>query len=296
MPADARLDSAQDAMLVDGAADQIAVRVGFKEHTIQGDELPSERPTNRTIDNVLFRWAAEDRSPGKGHSVRRTVVLPELHGIDASGQPYDYQPMFNADGRVSVVNEREALLSTEAWQLEAEAAILNAPMDFEGIDSSTSGREAVQAAFPEELKAWLWARRRFFEKVVEYCESFGQVGGRRATIYLLDFRDGECDELAQRYVDTYTALVSALIGRVRAGAKPALVEPILFCDRGKEGRDHLSLAPTHPLAVAWIATIRRGLFQQGWPDLSEREAVRQLMTRATLTDAVPGFLGEMKSL
>lgn len=182
-----------------------------------------------------------------------------------------------------------AKLDLEKRHLDGEAALLLDPDRFAGLDADNEAagenlRHTVAGAFD----AWLRSRRAFFAKAVEACgQRVAHAGSERPSLYLTNLRDDELNLLAEQYVDRYGELLETLVEQVRPGAKRALVEPVLLFDRGAEGPNFFSIAPSHPMAVAFLATVQQGLLGRSWSDREDRRALKELFDRPLLSGVLP---------
>ncbi len=153
------------------------------------------------------------------------------------------------------------------------------------MDRQVAGTVAAKADW---LDAWLTSRRQFFEAVVENCGRRTRGGSPgKPSIYLADLRDASLAAAGDQYVDEYCTLLGRLEESVRRSANQAVIEPVLFCDRAVGDRGSLHLAPTHPISVALLTTLQRGILQQEWTNLADRGHIEWLVNRPILGGILP---------
>jgi Holliday junction DNA helicase RuvB len=288
VPESAELDANKDAYLVDARLDQIRVQVGSREHVID-DPLPPDdgSPVQVEIEGARFRWAAEDRTPATptpdGHGT--PVRLLELHGVNTSGEAFVVDPVITASSEIAATNGRGARLMVPPDYLTKEAELLHAPESFVGMQAdNTAARENIGRLELRLLEAWIAARQTFFSDVIAACSvRLGAASIDRPSLYLTNLTSAGIEASAREYVTTYCSILEAVREHVRGGSNSALVEPIVLCDRAWEGPTFLRIAPTHPLAVAFLAAVQHGMFSKNWQDKSERSSLNELFDNALLS-------------
>jgi Holliday junction DNA helicase RuvB len=292
VPEEAGLDRDKQAYLVDARLDRILVQIGNVEHVIE-DQIPPDdgKPIEVQIDGVKFRWAAEDRTAAgptpdpRGNSVQ----LLELHGVETSGDPFDVAPVITASFEIVATNGRAARLDVPADYLSKEAELLRNPELFVGLTSDNGAAvENISRVERNALNGWLSSRKAFFASVINFCrERLGQVGEDRPSLYLTNFTTPAVEAAAREYVLAYCSLLDAVREHVRGGSNSALVEPLVLCDRASEGPNFFRLSPTHPVGVAFAATVQHGLFSQSWLDQGDRAALVSLFGAPLLSGVLP---------
>jgi Holliday junction DNA helicase RuvB len=298
-PEGATLDAEHNCFRVDGSLDSLLVQVGQQEVRV-GDELPptSGSPVEVTVAGAQFRWAGEDRSPSdQSVSSPVTIRLIEQLGLRTGGDPTTGRPLVLGNGQLGAVYRTTAALDVSESLMHEESQLLHAPTLFAGVDEDNEAAESHITNFaPTEFNAWIKARVAFFESVIE--SSTRRLGGGHDchSVYLVDLRDPVAGGLADLYVSSYTALLLAAAKHSRTNANQALIEPLLFCDRTFTADDALRLGPTHPAAVALLATLQRGLLTTNWPDDRDSDAIQQLLRRPLLSGALPWAAWRGKAL
>ena len=288
VPEASTLDAEANAFVVDGAADSLRVQVGGAELRVT-DGLPPEdgRAVEVEIDRVEFRWRGEDRSPpvDPDPAPRAHLRLLELIAVRQSGDPGNFRPYFLEGGELGATCRSSGSLDVIAQWMDEEAALLLHPERFVGIDGDLDAATSeIRAVAAGALNAWMHARTAFFEAAREQCERIlPGIGGQRPSMYLVDLREEELSELAREYSRTYAVLVETISQSAHAAANRAVIEPVLLCDRGPSADDAIRIAPTHPSAVALLASIQRGLLSTPWADTGDRNALDELL-EATSTE------------
>lgn len=292
VPQGARLDAATHAYLVDDTAHEIPVQMGGRVVTISGEELPPEDGSIGVleIDGVRVRWKGEDRgSSGDPMAGSRRVRLRELLGVRQLGTPSATQAYFTATNELGVVSQTAAIVDVSENDLAEEALLIKEPERFAGTCAmSETARAELMQVVPQYFDRWLTARRSFFAAAAEASErTLPGAGGDRPSMYLVDLREPEVASVAERYVESYCDLLAEIITRAAGAANAALIEPVLLCDRVIQQEDAVSLAPTHPVAVSFLATIQRAFFSREWPSATDREALESLLSQSLLAGGLP---------
>lgn len=298
-PEGAVLDVEQNCFLVDGASDSLLVQVGPQEVRVEDDLPPTDgTPVEVTVAGARFQWAGEDRAPGDTSPVSpATIRMIEQLGLRTEGDPTVGRPLVLETGQLGAVHRTIAILDITADLMHEEAKLLLAPRNFVGVDEDNNAAESeIRRVASTAYDAWIAARIQFFEAVCDMSKR--RLGGVQDchSVYLIDTRDPSIAGLADEYVDLYVSLLHAAAAYAGTNANPAILEPLLLCDRAFTADDALRIAPTHPASVALLATLQRGLLSKSWQDDRDIAALDTLLQRSLLNGALPWVMWRGKAL
>jgi holliday junction DNA helicase RuvB len=292
LPRDAWLDPDSGAFVVDQLADSIPVEVGGREINVDENLPDGDQPQSVQVAGVYFTWMGEDRSPDDDPhpDPKREVRLLTDLGVKSGTDPWAFDPVYLDDGSLTTHSAgKSALLDVPPHWLDDEALLLREPKSFAGPLADMEAAISLLTPLVEpELVAWLTARETFFDAVRDHCAvRIPQQGYERPTMYLADLRDEDLASLAWNYVRSYEDVLSAAVEQTRGNSNPALIEPLLFCDRAPDERDALRIAPSHPTAVAFLATTQRGVIGDNRGTEADGEAILNLLHRPLLAGVLP---------
>src|SRR5581483_6269061 len=208
----------------------------------------------------------------------RPVRLLELVAVRAERDPGEEKPFCTEDGRVGATCRNSTLLDVPSEMMRGEEQLLRNPAMFAGLHADHAAHEqALRRVADVPFQKWMQARAAFFQAVCDWSSRvIPDAGATRPTMYVVDLRNADLCGRAREYVTSYATLLQAVTAATDRTANPALIEPVLLCDNISSHTDSLLLAPTHPAAVALLATIQRGLLSAPPRDKDDRRSIEEL--------------------
>lgn len=291
---DVKLSVDDDGYLIDAEQDEIKLWDGEEEHDI---DLTDGEGEGQMIVNVaglelplIYDVEAERGSDeeGTGERIRSTPVrILDAIALLAPGiEPASPDSIELVEGVLRAQSGAACgTLKMDPELLEWETALLQDPSAFVGLGQDTESAVAdLTPSVGSELESWLSARKLFFDAACEQGKTRAP-SSKVCSVYLTDLREPTIESAARAYVESYAAILEALIER-KAGK--VQVRPILLCDRAQQdGDSHVQIAPTHPLAVALLAAVQRGVLPGPVETDDARRAIADLLDRPLLRHVVP---------